>query len=279
MKRFILIFLSAFVCSIYSATPNYQPDEYQRKIIVVIPSYNNYEWCVPNLISLFVQEYDNYEILVIDDCSTDGTYERMQQLVEDYGQGHRTTILRNEKRMGAMANWYKAIHMCPDDAIIFQLDGDDWLATIYALRRINQEYADPNVWMTYGQYKDYPSENVGFCQALPDDVIERNAYRKWHWVTSHPRTFYAWLFKKIKKEDFLYEETRDFYPMTCDQAIMFPLLELAGKHSRFIPDVLYVYNRDNPINDEKIDVRLSFQCERAIRGSQSYHPLKSRWDA
>ena len=39
-----------------------------------------------------------------------------------------------------------------------------------------------------------------------------------------------------------------FVPVCGDVAIMLPMLEMAGFHSRFIPEVLYIYNCDNQIS-------------------------------
>ena len=45
----------------------------ERSIVVIIPSYNNVRWVEKNLMSVFEQKYENFRVIYIDDCSTDGT--------------------------------------------------------------------------------------------------------------------------------------------------------------------------------------------------------------
>jgi len=56
---------------------------------------------------------------------------------------------------------------------------------------------------------------------------------------------------------------------------MFPMLEMSGKHSRFIPKVLYVYNMANPINDYKERLKVVLHLEKMIRSSEKYNKLKT----
>ncbi len=51
---------------------------------------------------------------------------------------------------------------------------------------------------------------------------------------------------------------------------MFPMLEMSGMHARFISDVLYVYNMDNPINDFKGNVNRLFYFNKIIRNRPHY---------
>lgn len=279
MKRGILWLVGA-ITLIGIAVLGYQRyyTNTEKQIVVIIPSYNNIDHFRKNLASIFSQKhgdkpYENWSLIYTDDCSTDGTYEAVKQFVAEKGREHRCTIIRNEVNRGAMANDYDAIHQCPDDAIILVLDGDDHLAHDRVFEKINQVYQDPHVWLTYGQYQQYPSGDIGHCHALPDEVIKYNRIRKYPFVTSHLRTFYAGLFKKIKKKDLMYNG--DFFRITSDLAFMFPMIEMAGDHVRFIPDVLYIWNMDNPINDFKKDIHGLLAMERIIRTRRPYERLAS----
>ncbi len=250
----------------------------EKQIIVMIPSYNNINHYQKNLASVFSQKngdhpYTNWSLVYTDDCSGDGTYEAVVNFVKAKGQESRCRIIKNETRHGAMANHYRAIHECPDNAIIVALDGDDALAHDRVFEKINQEYQDPQVWLTYGQYQEYPSGKIGHCTKLPYEVLQYNLVRNYPFVTSHLRTFYAGLFKKIKREDLMYNN--DFFQITSDLAFMFPMLEMAGEHVRFIPEVLCIYNMDNPINDFKKDIHGLLAMERVIRSRKPYTHLNS----
>jgi len=133
-------------------------------------------------------------------------------------------------------------------------------------------YADPTIWLTYGQFKIYPDGN-GFCSAIPQNIIQYRKFRKFKWCISHLRTFYAGLFKKIKIKDLLYEGK--FFPVSWDRAIMFPMIEMASNHFKFIPDILYIYNNANPINDHKTSRQMQLQLAEYIQNLPPYKEIDS----
>lgn len=242
-----------------------------KEIVVVIPSYNNIECYEKNLESVCFQQYDNFRVIYIDDCSVDGTGDAVERYIKEHNLENKVTLIKNKKRRGALANLYDAIHSCDDHEIIINLDGDDWFKHENALTIINNAYTDSNVWLTYGQYEFYPSGKLGRCRSIPQEAIDNASYREYEWVTSAPRTFYAWLFKKIEIEDLLYEGA--FFPVAWDLAFMFPMLEMSGGKFKFIADVVYVYNWATPYNDEKIHKGLQRTLDCVIRGRRKYKRL------
>lgn len=244
----------------------------QKPIVVIIPSYNNIKWYRKNLDSVLGQDYSNYSVVYIDDASPDGTGDAVREYIKEHQAQDKITLACNERNKGAMANIYEAVHAQQDNAIIITVDGDDWLHDKNVFQAINNAYADNNVWMTYGNYTHYPEQRMGSCCApIPPQVIQQHAYRRYPWCASHLRTFYAWLFKKIKKEDLCDEG--GFYRVTWDQAFMLPMLEMCAGKWRYITDILYVYNVQNPLNDFKVHLREQLLAERAIRAKQPYKPL------
>ncbi len=240
----------------------------ERRVVIVICSYNNNQWYQRNLDSVFMQKYSNYYVLYVDDCSSDGTADFVQKYIDDNRQNNRVKIIKNSVRRRALANLYSAIHQCNSKDIVVILDGDDWLAHNQVLSYLNNVYSNPNVWLTYGQFKEWPSGHGGFCAPYPSHIIQNNAFRTYPHGPSHLRTFYAGLFHKIKKEDLMYQG--DFFPMTYDLAIMLPMMEMAGSNFQFVPEVLLIYNSSNPINDHKTNVELQHKCDRVIRSMRSY---------
>lgn len=242
----------------------------QKDIVIIVPSYNNSTWYKKNLFSLLTQNYRNYRIIYIDDASTDDTGMLVQNFLAQTKQTHKVTLVKNEMRKGCpLANIYYALHnLCKPHEIAVIVDGDDWLASENALAYINKIYQDPHVWLTYGQFAIFPFYLIGWAHQVPHEVMESNAIREYQWCTTHLRTFYVHLFQCIEKESFLYKDR--FFPMAGDLALMFPLIELAGKHAYFIPDVLYIYNRANALNEDKINRELQYECEKAARASKKY---------
>ena len=53
-----------------------------------------------------------------------------------------------------------------------------------------------------------------------------------------------------------------------------PMLEMSGnKHYKFMEDINYVYNEENPINDHKVDLTLVNDIAVKIRNKEPYKKL------
>lgn len=245
----------------------------EKSIVVVIPSYNNREWYRLNLDSVAKQKYEKFRVIYLDDASTDGTADLVREYIRENKLEDRVELIENLRRVGALANIYRGVWMCAPSDIVATVDGDDWLYDENVLQKLNEAYSNPEVWMTYGQFIEFPTQYRGGAAQLPTAVIENSLYREYDWVSTHLRTFYAGLFQKIKDEDFVYNA--DFFPVAWDLSFMFPLLEMSGKHSRFIPDLLYVYNVATPLSDRKLYLDLQHRLENVIRAKARYLPVEA----
>lgn len=244
----------------------------ERHIVVVIASYNNKNYYRQNLGTILDQSYSNYHIIYIDDCSTDGTYELVKTYIHDNSMENKVLLIRNEKRQGALCNQYNAIHSCRDTDLIIILDGDDWLADNQVFAYVNSVYSNQRIWLTYGQFVQYPTKDRGWCVAMPDNIVKNNEFRNYVHAPGHLRTFYAGLFKQIQKEDLC--NKGDFFRMSGDIAAMFPMIEMAREgHFQFISKVLMIYNIGNPINDHKVVEGLQRQLDIEIRSRRKYDPI------
>ncbi len=247
----------------------------EKPIVLLITSYNNSQWYKKNLDAAFAQNYSNFRIIYIDDCSSDRTAELVEQYIQERGWADRVTLIKNKERKLKMENFYNAVHeLCKGNEIVMDYDGDDWCIKPEVLSIINKAYENPNVWLTYGSYVNWPQDQGCCCKLIPEDIIKRNAYREFQWVSSHAKTFYAWLFKKIQPEDLQYQGK--FVSMACDVAFMFPMLEMSGGRFVFIPEVLYIYNRANAINDDKVNIQYQLFIDNFIRTKPRYQPLSSQ---
>ncbi len=246
----------------------------QKHFVVIIPSYNNKLWYQRNLDSIFAQVYENYHVIYIDDKSTDGTGDLVESYIRLKNQNHRVTLIKNSARVKAMANVYKAVHLCDDSDIIVSCDGDDWWCSDHVLDLLNKIYDDPNVWLTHANALSWPTHTRITCGPIPRHVIENNSFRRYRWSATGLRTYYAWLFKKIRRED-LCDETGIFFDVLHDAAFMYPLFEMAGGRHFFIPDILYVANRATGINDSIVNSARARYVFKLITGGEPYIRLES----
>ena len=244
-----------------------------KKFVMVIPSYKNNRWCQKNILSALNQNYDRFRIIFVDDMSTDNTFDLVSNIVKNHINASKCTLIRNAERVGALENLYNMIHSCSDDEIIITLDGDDWLPNNEILNKLNSYYSNNDIWMTYGQYANSTNGGVGCALLYPDNVIASNSFRSYAWGASHLRTFYTWLFKKIKKQDLI--KDGKFFEMTWDLLIMYPQLEMSGYRSKFISECMYIYNMSNEISDHRKNRQLQYDLDLHIRKMPKYSKLKS----
>jgi len=112
----------------------------------------------------------------------------------------------------------------------------------------------------------------------PDKIVSANAFRDYPFVSSHLRTFYAGLYQRIRPVD-LQDSAGRFFTTAGDCAQMWALHEMAGPHGRFVDEVLYHYNRANPLNDDKLDRVGQVRTEVEIRGKARYGRVPSPFSA
>lgn len=242
----------------------------EKPFVVLIASYNNQKYVKKNIESVLEQNYTNYRVIYIDDASKDQTLKSLIAILKEHPKKNLFSIYRNSKNVGAMQNHYTAIHSCKNEEIVVILDGDDWFYSQNTLDILNRYYQDENVWLTWGSYIDYPSMQKGqYGEEIPNEELLQANIRKSRWRTSHLRSFYAGLFKKIKKSDFLLNG--QFFSAGCDLAEMIPMIEMARERVRFVPEILYVYNKLNPISDSKVHGDNLNQVKKQI-GTLSVYP-------
>lgn len=247
----------------------------EKLFIIVTPSYNNIDWWQWNLDSLINQNYTNYRIIITDDCSTDGTGDAIAEYITTNHLENKVTLIRNTQRYGALYNLYTMIHSCPNGAIIVTVDGDDALPDPGILRYLNTLYSTQDVWLTYGQFIEHPSGVKGWCSPMPAEVVQQNSFRQYSNLPSHLRTFYAWLFKKIRLQDMLY--FGDFYSMTWDYVMMIPMIEMAAERHACIEErIMYLYNNANAISDHKVSRQLQAHLAQVIRNQKCYSRLPKK---
>lgn len=221
-------------------------------LVVVVCSYNNALWVEKNLDSIFMQQYDNFRVIYIDDASQDETAQLVANYLSKHGLEDKVTLIANKVRTRKTKNIYNAFHSCDDDEIIVIVDGDDWLSHKNVFSSINEAYQSGDVWLTWGQFLMSDKMNLGWGKPVPEHLIASNDFREFTWVYGAPRSFYAWLFKQIKLEDFVGLTVNGFqgkfYPSSDDFAMMYPMLEMAHNHIAFLPEVAYIVNQYNPLS-------------------------------
>ena len=88
-------------------------------ITIAIPTYNRAPWLRGCVQSALAQSYPNFEVLVSDNASTDGTPEVLQEFRDP-----RLRVVRQAANIGLMPNWNACIAAARGDYIVFVPDDD-----------------------------------------------------------------------------------------------------------------------------------------------------------
>lgn len=236
-------------------------------------SYNCERWTEKSLMSAINQEYDNYDIVFVDDASTDNTGKIAGDLIEKWDSTKGNfELIHNSKNLKALENLYNVVHNSKPETVIVALDGDDWLQNKHVLEYMSEIYSDSDVWITAGSY----IESIGGRVVRPrisKDYWDGNIRHK-EWTFSHLRTFKKELFTKISKEDML-DRDEGFFKFTWDRVIMYPMVEMAGKeHFKPVNKVQYVYNRENPLAVDVVHRQDQLRIESVLRNKNQYEQLE-----
>jgi glycosyltransferase involved in cell wall biosynthesis len=238
-----------------------------NKFIVIVPVYNSEKYIDKCLKSILNQTYTNYNLIVVDDGSTDNT-------AEIINNQQKLNYINTGTNYGSPLRSFKTavdLYSTNPEDILVTVDGDDYLYNNKVLEYLNNIYQDNNIWMTYGQYVPLSNSYSNFCKPINDF---RKYRREGKWCSSHLRTVKNKIFKRIKEKDFL-DGDGNFKKYANDMLYMFSCLEMCGsKHTKFIDKVLYVYNDLNEFNQMKICGGKDLDEALKIRSMQLYLELK-----
>lgn len=195
--------------------------------------------------------------------------------MDDLASDPRIQVIHNTVNQGPLANAWNGFKRLGvenyPDAVLTVIDGDDRLAHNRALEVIRTTYEQhPDCLLTYGNYIQVPGDLRSNCEPFPSEVVQQRNFRKYKYVSSHLRTFRSVLWNHLDVKDLKDPRTGHFLVAAGDVAFMIPMLEMAGDRFRFIPEILYVYNRGNPLNEEKARVEERAWAERHVRGLPKY---------
>jgi glycosyltransferase involved in cell wall biosynthesis len=91
-------------------------------ISVFVPLYNTEQFIANTINSVRKQSFSDWELIIVDDCSTDGSYKICEEIAKN---DSRIRLFKNEVNLGMMRNWNKGLSLCRAPYVA-KLDGDDW---------------------------------------------------------------------------------------------------------------------------------------------------------
>jgi glycosyltransferase involved in cell wall biosynthesis len=139
------------------------------KCTVAIPIYNRIDMIDSTLKSVIEQDYPDLEILLIDDCSEDGVWEKLHSYNEP-----RIRLVRNETNVGLFANFNRCLNLSRGQYIRI-LCNDDRLQPGCIRRECDFMDANPNVALLNSAAKIVNSNDewLGYTgRDLPESIYK-----------------------------------------------------------------------------------------------------------
>ena len=108
------------------------------------------KWIAKCICSCVSQNYENFEVLLIDAVSTDRTFEIAKEYEKRYPNFR---VVQSNARRPQVFNILAVTKMARDRTVIVSVDGDDFLKHENVLSKLNDVYNSGDIWLTYGSHE------------------------------------------------------------------------------------------------------------------------------
>lgn len=122
------------------------------KVSVIIASYNYAQYIKESIESVLNQTYSDFELVIIDDCSTDNSVEIINQFKDN-----RIKFIQNDKNLGLKSTIQKALSHCTGEWIAF-LESDDMWVSDTLEKRLACAEKYPNVGIIFNDVSEFGDE-------------------------------------------------------------------------------------------------------------------------
>ena len=142
-------------------------------VSIIMPSWNTAKFIAESIQCVIDQTYQNWELLIVDDCSTDNTDEVVAPFLADT----RIKYFHNEKNSGAALTRNKAMREAQGEWIAF-LDSDD----LWTTDKLEKQISFMKQWgyvLSYTEYEKIDEEDkpLNIYVSGPETVDKRKMYR------------------------------------------------------------------------------------------------------
>lgn len=140
-------------------------------VSVIMPSWNTAKYIGESIQSVIDQTYKNWELIIVDDCSTDNT----EEVINTFNDS-RIRYFKNSNNLGAALTRNRALREAKGEWIAF-LDSDD----LWQPNKLKEQLGfmnKNNYVFSYHNYEkiDENSNSLGICVTGPNVVTKRKMY-------------------------------------------------------------------------------------------------------
>ncbi len=218
-------------------------------ISVIIPMFNAEKYLAECLDSILAQTLQNFEVIMVNDASTDGSRKIAESYLKKFGG--RLKIFDNEKNSGPGATRNKGLKLS-DGEYVFFMDADDLilpngLERMYGIAK----YFDVEFLNCTGFYnmnddgKQQTLRQLKKPTATDESILEMNL--EWRVRGLLKDNFYWAPWRKLLRRDFLLRH-KIFFPKglkICEDEIWTHGLLFCAKKIVHVPLAVYLYRKSN----------------------------------
>lgn len=140
-------------------------------ISIVVPVYNAGNYIEKTIQQVQAQTYENWELLLVDDCSKDDSVDKIQPFLTDT----RIRLIRQEKNQGAAAARNRGISEMNGDYLAF-LDADDvWMKDKLSKTLAHAKKNSAHFVFTAYEFGDEEAKPTGKVVVVPEKLTYREA--------------------------------------------------------------------------------------------------------
>ena len=143
-------------------------------ISILVPSYRHQDFLKKRISSIFSQSYVNFEVIVIDDGSTDGSHEMITELKQQYNFRY----IRNIRNSGTpFSSWEKICDIALGE-YIWICESDDFAASNFLQSVVERLIFNPQAVLAYSHsfVIDEHDEIIGDTQSYFKDFWQSNLW-------------------------------------------------------------------------------------------------------
>ena len=216
-----------------------------KEVVFISPMYNAEHHIADLIESLQEQTNTNWKHIIVDDISTDDSWELACKLIRE---DERFQVRKNKEKKWALKNVVNVAREYQDreDVVIAVIDADDALCNENTVDLLINKYNSNNSLDTVWTAHSWDINGMNISNLIPGKT---NPYQ-FPWVSSHLKTWRSSTFKNISDENFKNLDG-EWFKRGYDQALYLPLL-YKSRERFYLDEICYLYR----INSKSVDVRI-----------------------
>lgn len=253
-------------------------------ISVIIPLYNAEKYIADCLNSILAQTFQNFEVIVVNDCSTDTSPAIVESFMEKFGG--RLKIRRTEKNSGVGASRSRGFDFSRGEYVFF-MDNDDLITktALEELYTLAKNFDAEVVYCEKYYLTDNDAKGIQLVNTIKDDAVDKPTFETENLVERFNRIltgkFFGVPWLQLVSRDLLIENNINYPPMRGhdDTIYTWSLIFFAKKFLR-VPNATYIYRLSDDSITRKKDVipaqKIDFNIHMTVEGVQAIRKLTDK---